>query len=186
METKEEPRVEFGKGHAIAIAAVFAGAAIAIGVPAVVLGLGHALTPQMQLWLIVLAVCMGGLTCLTAAFRNGDAVVGRRARGKTPLPRAWDSPCETPGAGESKPEAKTAAQNDRVRVGGVLRDRRQAAQKPQPETRRSGNGSRKRKGAKTRNKRDSVARSWANSYRVIPRFSRFRSFALSRLVLASK
>ncbi len=110
METKEEPRVEFGKGHALAIAAVFAGAAIAIGVPAVVLGLGHALTPQMQLWLIVLAVCMGGLTCLTAAFFGTvmpSSVGGHGAKRRCRA--AWDSPCETPGAGESKPEAKTAA-----------------------------------------------------------------------------
>jgi hypothetical protein len=68
MENKEEPVVEFGKGHGLAIAAVIAGAAIAIGVPAVVLGLGHALTSTMQFWLTVSAVSAGGLTTLTAAF----------------------------------------------------------------------------------------------------------------------
>jgi hypothetical protein len=68
METKPEPRVEFTKNHSLAIAAVFAGAAIAIGASAVVLGLGHDLTPTMQLWLTVLAIGTGGLTSLTAAF----------------------------------------------------------------------------------------------------------------------
>jgi hypothetical protein len=68
METKHEPRVEFTKNHSLAIAAVFAGAAIAIGASAVVLGLGHDLTPAMQLWLTVLAIGTGGLTSLTAAF----------------------------------------------------------------------------------------------------------------------
>jgi hypothetical protein len=68
METKHEPRVEFAKNHSLAIAAVFAGAAIAIGGSAVVLGLGRDLTPTMQLWLTVLAIGTGGLTSLTAAF----------------------------------------------------------------------------------------------------------------------
>ncbi len=68
METKHEPRVEFTKNHSLAIAAVFAGTAIAIGASAVVLGLGHDLTPTMQLWLSVLAIGTGGLTSLTAAF----------------------------------------------------------------------------------------------------------------------
>ena len=68
MEMNEEPRVEFGGELALPIAAVFAGAAIAIGVPADVLGLGHDLTPQMQMWLTVLAVCFGGFTALIAAF----------------------------------------------------------------------------------------------------------------------
>ena len=68
METNKEPQVEFGQGRALPIAAVIAGAAIAIGVPADVLGLGHDLTPQMQLWLTVLAVCIGGLTAIIAAF----------------------------------------------------------------------------------------------------------------------
>ena len=68
METNNEPCVEFNRGQALAVAALFAGVAIAIGVPAVVLGLGGALTASMQLWLVVLAVCMGGLTSLTAAF----------------------------------------------------------------------------------------------------------------------
>ena len=78
--------------------------------PAVVLGLGHALTPQMQLWLIVLAVCMGGLTCLTAAFFGTVMPLSVGGHGaKRRCRAAWDSPCETPGAGESKPEAKTAA-----------------------------------------------------------------------------
>ncbi len=64
----ENPRVEFLTGHALAIVAVVAGTAMAIGVPAVVLGLGSNLSPQMQLWLVVLAVCFGGVTSLTAAF----------------------------------------------------------------------------------------------------------------------
>jgi hypothetical protein len=68
MEPKHEPRVEFTKDHSLAIAAVFAGAAIAIGASAVVLGLGRDLTPTMQLWLTVLAIGTGGLTSLTAAF----------------------------------------------------------------------------------------------------------------------
>jgi hypothetical protein len=68
METKHEPRVEFTKNHSLAIAAVFSGAAIAIGASAVVLGLGRDLTPTMQLWLTVLAIGTGGLTSLTAAF----------------------------------------------------------------------------------------------------------------------
>jgi hypothetical protein len=68
METKPEPRVEFARRPSLAIAAVFAGAAIAIGSPAVVLGLGRDLTPTMQLWLTVLAIGAGGLTSLTAAF----------------------------------------------------------------------------------------------------------------------
>jgi hypothetical protein len=68
MEPKNEPRVEFTKDPSLAIAAVFGGAAIAIGASAVVLGLGHDLTPTMQLWLTVLAIGTGGLTSLTAAF----------------------------------------------------------------------------------------------------------------------
>jgi hypothetical protein len=68
MENVNETRVEFARGHGLAIAAVIAGAAIAIGVPAVVLGLGHSLTPTMQLWLVVAAISVGGLTALTAAF----------------------------------------------------------------------------------------------------------------------
>jgi hypothetical protein len=68
METKPEPRVEFAQRQSLAIAAVIAGAAIAIGSPAVVLGLGHDLTPTMQLWLTVGAIGVGGLTSLTAAF----------------------------------------------------------------------------------------------------------------------
>jgi predicted lysophospholipase L1 biosynthesis ABC-type transport system permease subunit len=110
METKEEPRVEFGKGHVVAIAALFAGAAIAIGVPAVVLGLRGALTPQMQLWLIVLAVCTGGLTCLTAAFFGTvipSSVGGHHKRHR--YRATWDSPCETRGAGDSKTEPETEA-----------------------------------------------------------------------------
>jgi hypothetical protein len=97
METKEEPRVEFSRGHALAIAAVFAGAAIAIGASAVVLGLGHDLTPQMQLWLVVLAVSIGGLTSLTAAFFG--TVMPSSVEGK------WNPPCETRGVNESKTEA---------------------------------------------------------------------------------
>lgn len=68
METNEESRVEFGSGRALPIAAVIAGAAIAVGVPADVLGLKGALTPNMQLWLTVLAVTLGGLTALVGAF----------------------------------------------------------------------------------------------------------------------
>ena len=68
MQMNEEPQVEFGRGRGLPIAAVIAGAAIAIGVPADVLGLGHDLTPQMQLWLTVLAVCIGGLAALVGAF----------------------------------------------------------------------------------------------------------------------
>jgi hypothetical protein len=69
METKEDPRVEFGAGRAaVATTGLMSGAAIAVGLPAVVLGLGHALTATMQLWLVVLALVIGGLTCLTAAF----------------------------------------------------------------------------------------------------------------------
>jgi len=96
MDRKEEPRVEFARGHALAIAATFAGVAIAIGVPAVVLGLGHSLTPQMQLWLVVLAICIGGLTSLTAAFFG--AVMPSSVGGK------WDAPDE-PAAGDGDPEA---------------------------------------------------------------------------------
>jgi hypothetical protein len=97
VETKEKPQVEFGNGHALAIAAVFAGATIAIGVSAVVLGLGHDLTAQMQLWLVVLAVSIGGLTSLTAAFFG--TVMPSAVRGK------WDPPCETREVNE--PENKT-------------------------------------------------------------------------------
>ncbi len=108
METKEEPRVEFATGRVSAVAALFAGVAIAIGVPAVVLGLGHALTPQMQLWLVVLGVCTGGLISLTAAFFGTvmpSSVGGhpRRHRCRT----TGDSPGETQTVGDSKTEAKT-------------------------------------------------------------------------------
>jgi hypothetical protein len=97
MEMKDAPRVEFARGHALAIAAVFAGVAIAIGVPAVVLGLGQTLSAQMQLCLCALAVYMGGLTALTAAFFG------------TTMPSSvggnWDSPCENRAVSEPKTEA---------------------------------------------------------------------------------
>ena len=88
MEKRNEPRVEFATGRALAIAAMFAGVAIAIGVPAVVLGLGHPLTPHMQLWLVVLGVCTGGLTSLTAAFFG--TVMPSSVGGN------WGPPCEAP------------------------------------------------------------------------------------------
>jgi hypothetical protein len=121
METKENPRVEFGAGRAVAIAALFAGVAIAIGVPAVVLGLGRQLTPQMQLWLVVFAVSVGGLTSLTAAFFGtvipssvggewGTRRHGRRHHGRGLLmpssAEAESHPAgETGGSGELKTEA---------------------------------------------------------------------------------
>ncbi len=123
METKEDGRVESGAGRGLAIAALFAGVAIAIGVPAVVLGLGRQLTPQMQLWLVVFAVSVGGLTTLTAAFFGtvipssvgGECHSHPRARRHHArglmMPAAGvgegDPPCETRGAGESKTEATT-------------------------------------------------------------------------------
>jgi hypothetical protein len=96
MESREEPRVEYRSSHALAIAAVFAGAAIAIGVPAVVLGLSGQLTPQMQLWLVVLAVCIGGLTSLTAAFFG--TVIPSSVSGR------WKPTCESASSCESKTE----------------------------------------------------------------------------------
>ena len=108
-------------GAQLAIAALFAGVAIAIGVPAVVLGLGRQLTPQMQLWLVVFAVCVGGLTTLTAAFFGTvipSSVGGEwdpqpharrhHARGLV-MPSSPEAethpPCETGGIDESKTEA---------------------------------------------------------------------------------
>jgi len=97
MDKKDEPRVEYLRGHSLAIAALFAGVAIAIGVPAVVLGLGHSLTPTMQLWLVILAVCAGGLTSVIAAFFG--TVIPSYVSGK------WDTPNETAGVNDSNAEA---------------------------------------------------------------------------------
>ena len=72
------------------------------------------------------------------------------------------------GLGASSGDSAEPRRNVSRRLEGLVMDRENAKER-KPEIRR-----------------DSVARSWANSYRVIPRFSRFRSFALSRLVLASK
>ena len=97
METNDEPRVEYGRGHALAIAALFAGVTLAIGVSAVVLGLGHSLTPAMQVWLVVLAVCFGGVTSLTAAFFG--CVIPSSVGGK------WDYRCERHAPHAPKTEA---------------------------------------------------------------------------------
>ncbi len=67
------------------------------GVSAVVLGSGHDLAAQMQLWLVVLAAGMGGLTSLTAAFFG--TVIPSSAAGK------WDPPCETRRMHERETEA---------------------------------------------------------------------------------
>jgi hypothetical protein len=51
----------------------------------------------MQLWLVVLAVCIGGLTALTAAFFG--TVIPSSVGGR------WDPPCESGKSCESKAEA---------------------------------------------------------------------------------
>ena len=102
MEMNEEPQVEYGQGSGLPIAAVIAGAAIAIGVPADVLGLGRDLTPQMQMWLTVLAVCIGGLTALTGAFFG--TVIPSSVRG------SWHGHGNRHGRKEAKTEATASDQ----------------------------------------------------------------------------
>ena len=88
MEPNPQSRVEFSNGHTLAIFGLLAGVVIAVCVPAIVLGLGHGLTANMQMWLVVLGISFGGLTSLTAAFfglvipssvcGSGEGCCGRR------------------------------------------------------------------------------------------------------------
>ncbi len=87
MEMDKEPQVQFAAGRVVAVAGMIAGVAIAVGVPAVVLGLQGQLTAHMQLWLVVMAVALGGLTSVTATFFG--LAIPSSVEGK------WDSPCET-------------------------------------------------------------------------------------------
>ncbi len=50
------------------LSGLIAGVAIALGVPAIVLKLGHDLSPTMQLVIVIIGVSIGGLTALTTAF----------------------------------------------------------------------------------------------------------------------
>ena len=112
MENNNEPRVEFARGHVLAVAALFAGVAIAIGVPAVVLGLGHSLTPNMQLWLVVLAICIGGLTSLTAAFFGTvmpSSVVGENHRRYWHCQGAVETPTPSPEDRKQEPQCQRDA-----------------------------------------------------------------------------
>jgi hypothetical protein len=76
--------MSFGGGSAVSVAGTLSGAAIAIGVPAVILAFGANLGATIQTALVVAALIVGGGVSLVSAFFG--LVMPRR------IPGAWTRP----------------------------------------------------------------------------------------------
>lgn len=87
-EAKDDKNeVSFGGGNGTAVAGILAGLVIAVAVPLVLLSFGQALGATALLWLVVLAVAVGGGVSIVSAFFG--LVMPHHVRGRFMQPDAW-------------------------------------------------------------------------------------------------
>ena len=83
----DKNEVSFGGGNGTAVAGILAGMVIAVGAPLVLLVFGQALGATALLWLVIVAVSIGGAVSIVSAFFG--LVMPHHVRGKFMQPDAW-------------------------------------------------------------------------------------------------